>query len=100
MLDTQKAYIAGIIDGEGSVMLTRFHKNQLHSPCVTVASTDRDLLLWLLKTVGRGKILNKKNYNKSKHKNSYTYRVIYNDAISLLCEVGPYLIIESKKKRA
>ncbi len=100
MTDTEKAYIAGIIDGEGSIMLTRFHKNQFPSPCVSVASTDKELLLWLLKTIGKGRIINKRNYNKMKHKDSYTYRVIYDDAIALLRDVSPFLIIESKKQRA
>lgn len=44
MIETEKAYIAGIIDGEGSIMLTRFHKNQYHSPCVSISSTDIELL--------------------------------------------------------
>ena len=38
------AYIAGIVDGEGSIMLLRFHKNQHPSPCVTIASTSYELL--------------------------------------------------------
>ena len=46
MLETEKAYIAEIIDGEGSIMLTRFHKNEYHSPCVSIASTDLELLEW------------------------------------------------------
>lgn len=37
MTNEEKAYIAGIIDGEGSIMLQNFHKNQLPSPCVTIA---------------------------------------------------------------
>lgn len=100
MLETEKAYIAGIIDGEGSIMLTRFHKNQYHSPCVSISSTDIELLEWIKKTTGMGKIINKKNYNEEKHKNSYTYRVIYDDALSLLREIEPYLVIEQKKLRA
>ncbi|WP_291651355.1 hypothetical protein [Clostridium sp.] len=39
MTETEKAYIAGIIDGEGSVMLQRIHKNEHPSPCVSIAST-------------------------------------------------------------
>lgn len=31
MNEIQKSYIAGIIDGEGSIMLQSFHKNQLPS---------------------------------------------------------------------
>ena len=28
MTGTERAYIAGIIDGEGGIMLTKFHNNQ------------------------------------------------------------------------
>lgn len=38
MKEEEKAYMAGIIDGEGSIMLTCFHKNQLPAPCVSIAS--------------------------------------------------------------
>jgi hypothetical protein len=47
-----------------------------------------------------GKIISKKNYNKEKHKDSFTYRVIYNDALVLLKEIEPYLVIDRKKSRA
>ena len=100
MTETEKAYIAGIIDGEGSIMLTRFHKNEYPSPCVSISSTDIELLEWLKNTTKVGRIINKKNYNKERHKDSYTYRVIYNDALRLLEEIEPYLIIEKKKLRA
>ena len=47
MLETEKSYLAGIIDGEGSVMLTRFHKNEYPSPCISISSTDIELLEWI-----------------------------------------------------
>ncbi len=97
MTETEKAYIAGIIDGEGSIMLTRFHSNQYHSPCVSVDSTDTELLDWIKTVTKMGKIISKKNYNKEKHKDSFTYRVIYNDALVLLKEIEPYLVIDRKK---
>ena len=100
MLETDKAYIAGIIDGEGSIMLTKFHKNEYPSPCVSISSTDMELLKWVKNTTKIGRIINKKNYNKEKHLNSYVYRIIYNDAIKLLAEIEPYLVIEKKKSRA
>jgi len=50
MLETEKAYIAGIIDGEGSIMLIKFHKNQYPSPCVSISSTDVELLEWIKQT--------------------------------------------------
>lgn len=81
-------------------MLTRFHKNQYHSPCVSISSTDLKLLEWVKKTVKSGKITTKKNYNKERHKNSYTYAIIYDEAIQLLQDIEPYLVIEKKKARA
>ena len=60
MLETEKAYIAGIIDGEGSIMLTRLHKNQYHSPCVSIASTDSELLQWVKVTIDLVKLLQRK----------------------------------------
>jgi hypothetical protein len=39
MTELEKAYIAGIIDGEGSIMLQNFHNNEYPSPCVSIAST-------------------------------------------------------------
>ncbi|WP_242863192.1 LAGLIDADG family homing endonuclease [Caloranaerobacter ferrireducens] len=99
MTETEKAYIAGIIDGEGSIMLTKFHSTQYPSPCVSIASTDIELLEWIKKTTGKGKILKKKNYNKDKHEDSYSYRIIYNDAIEFLRDIEPYLVIHQKKLR-
>jgi hypothetical protein len=98
--ETEKAYIAGIVDGEGSIMLTRFHKNEYPSPCVSISSTDMELLEWIKDTTKIGRIINKKNYNEEKHKDSYTYRVIRDDALKLLKEIEIYLVIEKKKLRA
>lgn len=46
------------------------------------------------------KIKSKKNYNLEKHTDSFAYTIKYNDAINLLVEIEPYLVIENKKKRA
>lgn len=96
----EKAYLAGIIDGEVSIMLTKFHKNQFPAPCITIASTSQELLQWIKNKTGFGSIRSKKNYNPINHKNSFTYIVRYNEAISLIKEIEPYLVIEQKKQRA
>jgi hypothetical protein len=41
-----------------------------------------------------------KNYNPKKHKLSYSFVIKHNNAIKLLEDIYPYLIIESKRKRA
>lgn len=100
MTELEKAYIAGIIDGEGSIMLQKFHYNEYHSPCISIASTTLELLNWIKSVVGKGIIKRKKNYNISEHKDCYSYVLKYNDALAFLQEIYPYLIINSKKKRA
>lgn len=93
----EKAYLAGIIDSEGSIMLIKFHRNQFPSPYVSVTSTSIELLNWIKYKTNIRKIISKKNYNLEKHKNSYTYIEKYNDAIKLLTYIEPYLVINSKK---
>ncbi|MBK1809711.1 LAGLIDADG family homing endonuclease [Clostridium sp. YIM B02505] len=100
MTNEEKAYIAGIIDGEGSIMLTSFHRNELHSPCVSIASTTLELLQWIKDKTNTGVIKRKKNYNTERHKDCFSYTLRYNDAINFLEMISPYLVIESKKRRA
>lgn len=100
MTETEKSYISGIIDGEGSIMLQRIHKNEHPSPCVSIASTTLELLEWVKDTIGKGRIISKKNYNIEKHKDCYSYVLRRNDAIQLLKDIYPYLIINTKRKRA
>lgn len=100
MTNEEKSYLAGIIDGEGSIMLIKINKNQFPSPCISISSTTLELLEWIKLKTKTGTIRSKKNYNIDKHKDSYSYEVRYNDAINILIEIEPYLIIKSKKKRA
>lgn len=100
MTETEKAYIAGIIDGEGSIMLQKIHSNEFPSPCISIASTTLELLDFIKVTIGKGYITKKKNYKESLHKDCYSYVLRRNDAINLLIEIYPYLIINSKKQRA
>ncbi|HDK7157209.1 TPA: LAGLIDADG family homing endonuclease [Clostridium botulinum] len=100
MTNEQKAYIAGIIDGEGSIMLLKFHNNQFPSPCISISSTTIELLEWIKSITKNGTIKRKKNYNTEKHTDSFTYTIKYNDAINLLIQIGPYLVIKNKKARA
>lgn len=100
MTNTEIAYLAGIIDGEGSIMLTKYHKSEYPSPCISISSTDLELLEWVKEKVGSGRITRKKNYNIKKHKTSFTYAVNYDAAIEIMSLVEPYLVITKKKLRA
>ncbi|MBD5638262.1 hypothetical protein HYI18_06610 [Clostridium botulinum] len=100
MTNEQKAYIAGIIDGEGSIMLLKFHGNQFPSPCISIRSTTIELLEWIKSVTKIGTIKRKKNYNAERHTDSFTYTIKYNDVINLLIQIEPYLVIKNKKARA
>ncbi|MFE7150546.1 LAGLIDADG family homing endonuclease, partial [Heyndrickxia sporothermodurans] len=67
----EASYVAGIIDGEGSITLTRMHEKENRRPCITIASTDKELLIYIQSITG-GTINNKKNYHPDKYKDSYT----------------------------
>ncbi|MBM7605935.1 hypothetical protein JOC75_003963 [Metabacillus crassostreae] len=94
------AYLTGIIDGEGSITLTKIHKNENRRPCITIASTDIELLSYTQSLTG-GVISSKKNYNPDKHKNSFTLNIKKKETvIGLLSKIEPYLRVPQKRKRA
>ncbi|MGY0693597.1 LAGLIDADG family homing endonuclease [Virgibacillus sp. FSP13] len=96
----EAAYIAGIIDGEGSITLTRMHSKEHRRPCISISSNDKEMLIYIQNLAG-GSIYNKKNYNPNKHKNSYTlYIKKKNEVFHILKEIHQFLRIDQKKKRA
>jgi hypothetical protein len=96
----EAAYIAGIIDGEGSITLTRLHENEHRRPCITISSSDKELLIYIHSLTG-GAINNKKNYNPDRHKNSFTLSIKKKESVLLILKhVAPYLRVEKKRRRA
>ncbi|WP_138418410.1 LAGLIDADG family homing endonuclease [Aquibacillus sediminis] len=100
MNNYEAAYVAGIIDGEGSITLTRMHEGEYRRPCISIASTDKELLVYLQSIVG-GTLNNKKNYKPDQHKDSYTLSIKRkHEVFYVLKMVSPFLRIEKKKRRA
>ena len=96
----EAAYVAGIIDGEGSIILTRMHVKEHRRPCITIASTDKELLLYVQSLIG-GTIINKKNYNPEKHKDSYSLNVAKKkEVFPVLKQISPFLRVDKKRLRA
>lgn len=85
------AYIAGLVDGEGSVTLTRRHRNENRQLAVTISSTERPLLEFVLTATGVGRITNKAR-SKPHHSNSYAYAVHNRQALQVLQQIRPYLL--------
>jgi hypothetical protein len=53
------AYLAGLIDGEGTITLTRRHSNERRQLVLSISSTERALVEWSLTSIGVGKITRK-----------------------------------------
>lgn len=97
MDDAELAYAAGLFDGEGSISLVRQNNNRSHSPQVSVASNDCEVLGWLQKRFG-GSIVTKQP-RKPTHSVSYDWRLTDRRALTFLQLIRPYLVIERKIRR-
>jgi len=88
---TEAAYIAGLVDGEGTVTLTRKHKNEQRQLCLSISSTEKPLLNFVKSATGVGKITTKK-VAKIHHSPSFTYAVYNRQALNILLQINPFLI--------
>ena len=94
---TDAAYIAGIIDGEGSISLSRRHRNEQRQLEVSISNTDFALLEYIHQAVGAGRISNKRTY-KDVHTPSATYCVSNRQALDLLEQLQPFLRTYKKER--
>ena len=86
----EAAYIAGLIDGEGTVTLVRKHKGENRQLSVSISSTERRLLEFVLHCTGTGKITNTRSTRRH-HAPSFTYAVYNRQALELLRQTFSYL---------
>ena len=84
------AYIAGLIDGEGTISLTRRHRGENRQLVVSISSTEPKLLQFVRNAVGAGRITNKRAYS-NRHTPSAVYAIDNRQALSLLEQIAPYL---------
>ena len=84
------AYLAGLIDGEGTVTLSRRHLKDQRQLVVSIANTERQILEWTLDTVGAGKITGKRIVS-ALHSPSFTCSTSNRQALQLLEQIAPYL---------
>lgn len=68
-------YIAGIVDGEGTVTLTVKQKGGTRHLAVTVSGTEISLIKYIAKIIGAGRIVNKKVY-KDNHTPAYYVYIV------------------------
>ncbi len=92
------ACIAGIIDGEGTITLTRLHARENRRLVVSIANTELQLLQFMIDHVGAGKITRKKT-SSDQHSPSFCHAITSGQALTLLQQIFPYLR-SYKRKRA
>ncbi len=91
------AYLAGLIDGEGTIGLYIKNHRKDYSLRLAVYNTDETLMDWLFFNIGGAKH-KVGSRRKPNHKQEYCWYVSSSTACDLLKEVLPYLVI--KRTRA
>lgn len=94
---TEIAYLAGIIDGEGSFSIATAAQKHNSFGCHYIAqcniiNTNKDLMDWIIKKFGGHLYLRKKV--KSFHKDNYALRIITKDLENIIKLTLPYLIVK------
>jgi hypothetical protein len=84
------AYIAGIIDGEGTVTLTRLHAHENRRLVVSIANTEIALLRFVQIEIGAGRITRKRT-TSPRHTPSFCFIVTSRQALDLLRQIVGYL---------
>ena len=84
------AYIAGLVDGEGTIALSRRHANDGRQLVISISSTERPLLDFARERIGAGKITSKRTA-KAHHAPAFTYSIGNRQALTLLLQILPYL---------
>ncbi len=97
---TEKAYIAGIIDGEGSIGIYKHRrpkstKGYTYENSLIVVNTNTILMNYLKEKLG-GSIRERKK-PKLNWKLSYSWQVYCNSCYSILKQILPYLQIKKKR---
>lgn len=93
------AYTAGLVDGEGTVTLSRMKSNERRCPVVSVSSTTYELMLFMKEHFG-GAISTLSRAADQGHKQAWHWQTSRNNAIMLLSLIEPYMVEPAKKRRA
>jgi len=99
---TDRAYLAGLVDGEGCITICRRkkargqNKNWYYEPQVDVANTDKRIIDCLVDLCGGWVATPKKN--KDHHKQGYYWKITGDNMRQFLRDILPYL--RGKKEQA
>ena len=94
----KSAYIAGIIDGEGSIYLG-IQKKRLFIPAISISNNDEKMLQFCKETLRFGYISKRKcNISKNRPNHSWVHFIgKREDIVRVLIQVRPFLITKQKQ---
>src|SRR3989304_554414 len=90
LTQVEAAYIAGLIDGEGTITLSRKHRNENRQLVISISNTEVNLLNYVKDAVGAGRITRKRTYSEA-NTPSKSYQITNRQALDLLKQIAPYL---------
>lgn len=100
---TQLAYLAGIIDGEGSIYIGNFSCNKktgakYYQTNIEVTNTDESLIVWLVENIG-GRMCKYTAKQTPTNSRKPVFRwIVSGDLVTYLCHLLlPYIIIKKKQ---
>lgn len=106
MIETEKAYLAGLIDGEGYIGILKVKKGNkkhfsssrdyLYCPIFKVCMTDETLIRWLVENYGGTFSARRRSVNPN-WKDAFDWVHRNAKCLTLLKEIYPYLRIKNKE---
>jgi hypothetical protein len=96
--DVDAAYIAGMFDGEGSIILW-YRRGDSARPQLrcTVSNTHFPMLEWVKDRVGTGSVVRHRYPDATGYKEAGTWQCYGQNAVALLNQMLPYLIVKRDK---
>lgn len=95
----ERAYLAGLIDGEGTIYSSRLRSGLVRT--LSIYNTDEEVILWVHQVIGQGSVSKqaKRTPSGKRTKPLYSWRAYANTARWVLRQAYPYLIIKKGKAK-
>ncbi|KKM84731.1 hypothetical protein LCGC14_1296220 [marine sediment metagenome] len=98
--DQKVAYLAGLVDADGSIIMAKSKNSRYRHPAVIIANASKSIMVWLEVNFGGVGWNNNASKKNPKFRDCYFWRLVGTQAVDLLKQIAPYLNEEMKTKRA
>ena len=98
MKDTELSYIAGLVDGEGSISISKpTNSNNSFTLEVTVTNKDKQVISWLKESFGGGIRVKYKPEEKFYWSDCYGWKISAQKGLVFLKKILPFLRIKKRQ---